>query len=48
MHVVVHFATRPERVSTRPHVRATVVEADAKGREGEMAVEESDALPKMS
>jgi hypothetical protein len=48
MHVVVHTAVRSECVNTGPHVRAVIVKADAKGCEGEVAIEEPNALPKMA
>ena len=45
---VVQRALRPECVDPGPHVHVVVVEADTKGCEGEVAVEESDALLEMS
>lgn len=48
MHVMVDGVVRPESVHTRLHVCVVFVEADAKGCEGEVAVEEPYVLPKMS
>jgi hypothetical protein len=48
MHVVVHTTICSECVNTRPHVRAVLVKADAKGCEGKVAVGEPNALSKMA
>jgi hypothetical protein len=47
MHIVIHRSLRLERVHLGPHVRAVIVEANAKSCEGEVSVEEPDAIPKM-
>jgi len=48
MYFVVQHPLRPEGVHPRSHVRVIVIKADAKGCEGEVAVEVSDAFSEMS